>query len=86
MLPSSVIPTEAFGGVRSVTGVVLGAVVGVVFGFGFGLGLGLGFFLKAISTVEADLVLAEAPTAVVAVPSIPAIMATAANRALCRRT
>jgi hypothetical protein len=78
-----VIPTEAFGGVRSVTGVV-GRVV-VVFGFGLGFGLGF-FFLKEISTEEADLALAEAPTAVVAVPSIPVMMATAANRALCRRT
>jgi hypothetical protein len=68
--------------------VVLGTVVGVVFflGFGFGLGFGLGFSLKAISTEEADLALAEAPTAVVAVPSIPVMMATAASRALCRRT
>jgi hypothetical protein len=45
----------------------------------------LGFFLNAISTEEADLVLAEAPTAVVAVPSIPVMTATAASRALCRR-
>ena len=85
MLPSSVMPTEAFGGVKSVTGVVLGTVVGVVFffglGLGFGFGFGFGFFLKAISTEEADLALAEAPTAVVAVPSIPVMMATAASRA-----
>ncbi|HXR20951.1 MAG TPA: hypothetical protein VN786_00185 [Acidimicrobiales bacterium] len=61
----------------------------VVLGFGLGLGFGFGFgffFLKAISTEEADLLLAEAPTAVVAVPSIPVMMATAANRARCRRT
>jgi hypothetical protein len=47
------------------------------------------FFLKAISTEEADradLALAEAPTAVVAVPSMPVMMATAASMALCRRT
>ena len=31
MLPSSVMPTEAFGGVKSVTGVVLGTVVGVAY-------------------------------------------------------
>ena len=56
-------------------------------GLGFGLGFGLAsFFLKAISTEEADLALAEAPTAVVAVPSIPVMMATAPSRAWCRRT